>query len=93
VGKADEIRDTAIAQPLLVAAALAAASMLGIGPAFWDEHDGGGASNADGARLPGHGDGHRHHEPGHDRATPSCEPVDGLDGGSDRRPDLRVVSG
>jgi len=31
-GSADEIRDTAVAQPLLVAAALAAAGALGIGP-------------------------------------------------------------
>ncbi len=40
-GTADEIRATAVAQPLLVAAALAAARVLGIGPSrHYDEHDG-----------------------------------------------------
>jgi [acyl-carrier-protein] S-malonyltransferase len=48
-GTADEIRDTAVAQPLLVAAALAAAKALGIGPSGHpDAHHGDGH----------HGDGH-----------------------------------
>src|SRR5215813_6454825 len=55
-GTADEIRDTAVAQPLLVAAALAAASVLGIGHAFYGGHDV-EASSANGAGHAGHGDG------------------------------------
>src|SRR5262249_3889023 len=45
-GTADEIRDTAVAQPLLVAAARAAAGVLGIGSSrhtdahHWDTHHG-----------------------------------------------------
>src|SRR5262249_10837066 len=56
VGTADEIRDTAIAQPLLVAAALAAASVLGIGAVFSGGNVGGEAS-ADGTGNAGHADG------------------------------------
>src|SRR5262245_53905437 len=56
-GTADEIRDTAVAQPLLVAAALAAASVLGIGHAFSGGHDVGEASSANGAGHAVHGDG------------------------------------
>src|SRR5215813_5484021 len=56
VGTADEIRDTAIAQPLLVAAALAAASVLGIGAVFSGGNVGGEAS-ADSTGNAGYGDG------------------------------------
>src|SRR5215470_6991790 len=56
-GTADEIRDTAIAQPLLVAAALAAASMLGMGIAFSGGHMGSGAASVNGARRADQGDG------------------------------------
>ncbi len=55
VGTADEIRDTAIAQPLLVAAALAAAWVLGIGPAFSGGPNGDGGS-ADRAVHAAHAD-------------------------------------
>ena len=55
VGTADEIRDTAIAQPLLVAAALAAAWVLGIGPAFSGGPNGDGSS-ADRAVHAAHAD-------------------------------------
>ena len=57
VGTADEIRDTAVAQPLLVAAALAAASVLAMGPAFSGGHDGGEGSGEDGAEHARHADG------------------------------------
>src|SRR5258708_12658846 len=56
-GTADEIRDTAVAQPLLVAAALAAASVLAMGPAFSGGHDGGEGSGVDGAEHARHADG------------------------------------
>src|SRR5260221_14342703 len=59
VGTADEIRDTAVAQPLLVAAALAAASVLARGPAFSAGHDGGGGSGGGGAGPAGPADGRR----------------------------------
>lgn len=55
-GTADEIRDTAIAQPLLVAAALAAASVLAMGPAFSGGNDG-AASSVDGVEHTRHADG------------------------------------
>src|SRR5258706_9569538 len=57
VGTEDEIRDTAVAQPLLVAAALAAASVLAMGPAFSGGHDGGEGSGEDGAEHARHADG------------------------------------
>jgi [acyl-carrier-protein] S-malonyltransferase len=57
VGTADEIRDTAIAQPLLVAAALAAASVLAMGPAFSGGNDRGEASSVDRAEHARHADG------------------------------------
>lgn len=57
VGTADEIRDTAIAQPLLVAAALAAASVLAMGPAFSGGHDGREGSIVDRAEHARHADG------------------------------------
>ena len=50
-GTADEIRDTAVAQPLLVAAALAAAGVLGIGPSLTGE-EADGARRADGPEQP-----------------------------------------
>jgi len=56
-GTADEIRDTAVAQPLLVAAALAAASVLAMGPAFSGGHDGGEGGGVDGAEHARHADG------------------------------------
>ena len=58
VGTADEIRDTAVAQPLLVAAALAAAGVLGIGPSLTGEQADGRSGRADGRQEPGHRDGH-----------------------------------
>ncbi len=58
VGTADEIRDTAVAQPLLVAAALAAAGVLGIGPSLTGEEADGRSGRADGPQEPGHRDGH-----------------------------------
>jgi len=58
VGTADEIRDTAVAQPLLVAAALAAAGVLGIGPSLTGEQADGENGRADGPQEPGHRDGH-----------------------------------
>src|SRR5258708_18462888 len=57
VGTADEIRDTAVAQPLLVAAALAAAAALAIGPAFSGGHDGDEGGRVDAAEHPRHTDG------------------------------------
>jgi [acyl-carrier-protein] S-malonyltransferase len=57
VGTADEIRDTAIAQPLLVAAALATASVLAMGPAFSGGNDRGEASSVDRAEHARHADG------------------------------------
>ena len=51
VGTADEIRDTAVAQPLLVAAALAAAGVLGIGPSLTGEQAD-GQRRADGPQDP-----------------------------------------
>jgi [acyl-carrier-protein] S-malonyltransferase len=59
VGSADEIRDTAIAQPLLLAAALAAASVLGIGPSCSGGQDGGETSDSDGTGRSGHSDDHQ----------------------------------
>jgi len=58
VGSAAEIRDTAVAQPLLVAAALAAAGVLGIGPSLTGEQQSGQDGRADGPQQPGHRDGH-----------------------------------
>jgi [acyl-carrier-protein] S-malonyltransferase len=58
VGTADEIRDTAVAQPLLVAAALAAAGVLGIGPSLTGVEADGHSGRADGPQEPGHRDGH-----------------------------------
>ena len=57
VGTADQIRDTAVAQPLLVAAALAAASVLAMGPAFSGGNDRGEASSVDRAEHARHADG------------------------------------
>src|SRR6266851_3930013 len=57
MGTADEIRDTAVAQPLLVAAALAAASVLAMGPAFSGGNDRGEASSVDRAEHARHADG------------------------------------
>src|ERR1022692_2639056 len=57
-GSADEIRDTAVAQPLLVAAALAAAGVLGIGPSLTGAQAQGQDGRADGPQDPGHRDGH-----------------------------------
>ena len=57
-GTADEIRHTAVAQPLLVAAALAAAGVLGIGPSLTGEQADGENGRADGPQDPGHRDGH-----------------------------------
>src|SRR5258708_1033123 len=57
VGTADEIRDTAVAQPLLVAAALAAASVLAMGPPFSGGHDGGEGRGEGGAEHARHADG------------------------------------
>lgn len=61
VGTADEIRDTAVAQPLLVAAALAAAGVLGIGPAMGDDQEEAGqygqSNGGNGTGPRGHHDG------------------------------------
>ena len=57
-GTADEIRDTAVAQPLLVAAALTAAGVLGIGPSLTGQEADGSSGRADGPQEPGHRDGH-----------------------------------
>jgi len=59
VGTADEVRDTAVAQPLLVGAALAAAWTMGIGSPATDGHDASGVSqrpSSNGIRPTGHND-------------------------------------
>ncbi|HVB43962.1 MAG TPA: ACP S-malonyltransferase [Streptosporangiaceae bacterium] len=55
VAAADEIRNTAVAQPLLVASALAAAGVLGVGPALTGEYLPGTPNGTGGGAAASHG--------------------------------------